>query len=122
MNLDQVSRTAYHEAGHAVMHVFLRLDNLDRVSIIRAGETAGRVTSRAGCEYLIADMRESEPWPMVRRARVAVRKRLWMVMAGPMAEFSRPHHTDLKMVNELCRKLGRKNWKQVRDCAKSRCA
>ncbi len=41
---------ALHEAGHAVMHVFLKMDNLDSISIVPDGAceagSGGRVTAR----------------------------------------------------------------------------
>jgi hypothetical protein len=121
MNLDEVSKLAVHEAGHAVMHIFLRLDNLDTVSLLPKGGSAGRISVRMGAEMLIAEEQGSSAWPRVRRARIARRKWLFVVMAGPHATWSPPTHTDLRQIKDLSRAIGGKQHKEVRACLDGRC-
>lgn len=78
-------RLALHEAGHAVMHVFLRLDNLDAISI-EPKQGAGGCDIR--CFFPPADDRDL---PLFLKAGIQYRKRLFVVRAGAEAELLYPH-------------------------------
>jgi hypothetical protein len=75
-----IRRAALHEAGHAVMHAWLRMENLDRISLIPDPKTQswGRCMSR------------STATPDYPRWRLAARKRLLFRMAGGQAELLFP--------------------------------
>ena len=94
-----IHRTALHEAGHAVMHLFLRLDNLDAVSIVpdsrktRLFDSSGRCRIRYAGDLAIAAAprsRDSAGRKLRRRARLKLRKVLFMVCAGGEGELLFP--------------------------------
>lgn len=92
-------RIALHEAGHAVMHVFLRLDNLDAVSIVPGSRKTGVPQSVGHCviryafDLAVAALPRSKDAASKkarRRARLKLRKRLFVVCAGGEGELLFP--------------------------------
>lgn len=75
-----VHRVALHEAGHAVMHAWLRMENLDAISLVPdpADQSWGRCMSR------------STAIPGLPGWRMAARKTLLCGMAGGQAELLFP--------------------------------
>ncbi len=75
-----IRRAALHEAGHAIMHAWLRMENLDWISLIPDphDQTWGRCMSR------------STATPDYPRWKLAARKRLLFGMAGGQAELLFP--------------------------------
>ena len=75
-----IRRRAFHEAGHAVMHAGLRMENLDSISLIPDPDTQswGRCLSR------------STAIPGLPGWRLAARKHLLYFLAGGQAELLFP--------------------------------
>lgn len=87
-------RVALHEAGHAVMHTFLRLDNLDAVSIEPRGTSGGRIEVRYSLFIQLAGtMTAGDPQlnELVRHdARLKLRNHIFVTLAGGEAELLTP--------------------------------
>jgi hypothetical protein len=117
-----LATVATHEAGHAVMHAFLRLDNLDAVSVIpkplegRPGYvSAGRIEVRSLSLAMVAGARGRRT-KAVRVHRIICRKQLLVVLAGPIAAGQRIGGTDRQHAQLIAETLaGAKGAKRMRE-------
>ena len=78
--MNQIEKTAYHEAGHAVAHMILGM-GMEEVSIIPDGECLGYVRHAKGYKIFNEDNPEelTDDWTVLENAFIAL-------YAGPYAE------------------------------------
>ncbi len=122
--LQRVLDVPRHEAAHAAMHVFLRLDNLGDVSVeMKETASGGILLGSVASNYwemnlLVSGVtidREDDPdgsklRALLRRLRMTGRKIILVMLAGPLSVGRRPSHSDRANAEKIAKVLVGDRW------------